>query len=439
MLKTRFKTTIAVASLLFCGTTASAQDRPLSELLLTLVLAEVRLAPPPSGSGFSSHEAHFQPGLQQLLTPFLFNQAISSQLSSFPLGSSSGGFSYNFDPAVGTFTRTSTSFGPSFAERAVTLGRRKVNIGMNYQHSSYSSFEGRDLEDGSIKFYLTHIPSGGAFFEGDLVEASLRLNLSSNTAVFFSNYGVTDRLDVGIAVPIVNVSMDATVDARVLRLATLETGPTSAIHVFPNGTAEDTFSDSGSATGIGDILLRTKYHFWQARGGGLALGVDVRLPTGDETNLLGTGAAQAAFLAIASSTYGKVSPHVNLGYTFARQSDNALFFNADEINYAGGIEFAPRPKLTLSADLIGRSLRDTGRLEMIQRDFPFRTQAGVTGVSSFQEFGFREGDLNLNLAAVGAKFNPTGNLLLSANLLFPLSNAGVRGTVTPVIGFDYSF
>ena len=43
------------------------------------------------------------------------------------------------------------------------------------------------------------------------------------------------------------------------------------------------------------------------------------------------------------------------------------------------------------------------------------------------------------LLALGAKFNATGNLLVSANLLFPLTDGGLRPKVTPVIGVDYSF
>jgi hypothetical protein len=63
------------------------------------------------------------------------NQAIMSQLTSLPLGSSSGGFTYAFNPEVGTFDRTSESFGPSLAERALTNGRGKLNFGVNFQSS----------------------------------------------------------------------------------------------------------------------------------------------------------------------------------------------------------------------------------------------------------------------------------------------------------------
>ena len=40
---------------------------------------------------------------------------------------------------------------------------------------------------------------------------------------------------------------------------------------------------------------------------------------------------------------------------------------------------------------------------------------------------------------IGAKFNPTGNLLISASVLFPLTSSGLKSSVTPVIGLDYAF
>ena len=226
---------IVVSVALFHPWTAAAQDPALSEVLIHLIQSEIRLSGPAPGSGFPSHAAHFLPGEDQQLAPFLFNQSIVSQLSTFPIGSSAGGFSYSFDPALGTFTRSTPSFGPSFAERAVTLGRRRASVGASYQHATFHSFEGKRLDTGDIKFYLTHLQETGAFFEGDIVQAALSMRLKTDTFSMFASYGVTDRLDVGVAIPIVHVSLDANVDATILRLATLDSGPTAAIHTFPNG------------------------------------------------------------------------------------------------------------------------------------------------------------------------------------------------------------
>src|SRR5689334_21362822 len=109
---------------------AVAQQTPLSQILVDLIQGDIRLAPPAPPN--PSHEAHFLPGPEQKIAPFLFNQAIISQLSTVPTGSSSGGFSYSYDSSLGTFTRTTNSFGPAFAERAVTIGRNRFNVGSNF-------------------------------------------------------------------------------------------------------------------------------------------------------------------------------------------------------------------------------------------------------------------------------------------------------------------
>ena len=40
------------------------------------------------------------------------------------------------------------------------------------------------------------------------------------------------------------------------------------------------------------------------------------------------------------------------------------------------------------------------------------------------------------LGTAGFKFNPAGTWLLSASLLFPLTDAGLRSRVTTVVGLD---
>jgi hypothetical protein len=405
-----------------------------------LIQNEIRLAGPAPGSVFPSHAAHFLPGEEQQLAPYLFNQAIVSQLSSFPLGTSAGGFSFTFDPSLGTYSRSTTSFGPSFAERAVTLGRGRWSVGANYQHASFRSFEGKRLDSGDIRFYLTHLPGGtNAFFEGDIVEAALSMDLVTDTFVMFANYGITNHLDIGLAVPIVSVSLDATVDARIVRLATLDTGQAAGIHTFSGGASSATFNSGGSASGIGDVLLRAKYHFYRGAGGGLAAAVDVRTPSGDEDNLLGTGATQTKILLVASGAAGRLSPHFNVGYTVSGASSSELLNVTDEFNYTIGSEYTLSPRVTIAADLLGRQLRNSGRLVEQAKTFAWRTQAGVTGTSTFNEFASQSGSVNLAFGSIGGKYNPVQNLLISLSVLFPLKDSGIRSRPVPVVGFDYSF
>ena len=57
--------------------------------------------------------------------------------------------------------------------------------------------------------------------------------------------------------------------------------------------------------------------------------LDLRLPTGDKDNLLGTGATQAQFMFVASGELGVLSPHMNFGYTFSSGETSAAAVSAD--------------------------------------------------------------------------------------------------------------
>jgi hypothetical protein len=224
--------TSAVLSLPLTATSARAQDLPLAQVLPDLVLREIVLQ---RGLAGPAHVAHSSPLFtNDLSNPvvgivFSFNTQMATQFSTFPLGSSTGGLTYVFDESIGTFRRGSASFGPLFAERALTIGRRKLSAGFNYQHTSYDTFEGQNLKDGPIKFYLRHqdcchfadatdptsftlTPLTGTDhlnppFKGDIIEAALSLQATTHTTAAFVNYGVTDRWDIGLAVPFVSVNL----------------------------------------------------------------------------------------------------------------------------------------------------------------------------------------------------------------------------------------
>ena len=110
----------------------------------------------------------------------------------------------------------------------------------------------------------------------------------------------------------------------------------------------------------------------------------------------------------------------------------------DELNYAAGLEFVASPgSRSLARSSVG-TLRDAGRLELTNKSVEFQ---GVTSVQTaqFAEFDPRPGNLSLVLGTAGFKFNPTGNWLVSASLLFPLTDAGLRSRVTTVVGLDHAF
>jgi hypothetical protein len=454
-----------------------AQPSPLAFILPELLGNTITLLPS-NLPDQPNHVAHFRPGSDQLVVPTQVNQALLTLLSTYPIGTPSGGFTYTVDPALGTLTRSSESFGPSFAERALTSGRGKVSVGFGYQHAAYDTFEGLDLRQpgaNGITFYIPHTdccsrgtaqdstPDGTRLtppFEGDLIQAQLALRLATDTSIVFANYGVSDRLDVGVAVPFVRVSLDAGVLATIQRLSTAQE-PT--VHEFEGPNPDQRlYRSSGTASGLGDILLRAKYAFTQRRALGVAAAVEARLPTGDETNLLGTGGVETRVFGIVSLNRGPFSPHVNVGYTVSSDGSIPGATLRDEISAAAGFDVAVNPRFTMSLDVLGRTLRDAGRMRLAEKTFEYSLAGAGTGGggggggggsgggrpttpavevlrTTRTELQFVAGDLQLYLGAAGVRFSPWRTILVTANVLFPLTDAGLRDRVTPVLGIDYVF
>lgn len=470
---------LAAVLLLACAAPRPAAAQDLAFLVPDLILLDIRTE---GGNPGSPHAGHFTLGnptsggsqagsradLASIAAVEAFGERMKGQFANFPLGSSTGGFTYTYDPVTRIYSRGSGSFGPAFAERATTIGQGKLSIGANYQHTSFDTFGSKSLSDGSIVFYLPHTdccplaqtsPSPSTpGFEGDIVRASLTLRATSDTMAVFANYGLTNRWDVGFAIPVTRVELDANVHATLIRLSSA--GAPSPVHTFEEGkdVTEKDFSRSGNASGLGDVVARTKYTLLQQGSQAIAAGVDLRLPTGDWRNLLGIGAPQAKLYLIASSARDRISPHVNFGYTISgkgsRQVDlvyQPLGIN-NEMNYSGGVELVPHARLTVLGDIIGRTLIDAGNLREENRTFQYRVGAGATAADPlltstinpltgqpYSQLALQSGNLNLLLGSIGAKANIASSLLLSGNVLFPLNSNGLRDTLAYTIGFEYAF
>ena len=261
----------------------------------------------------STHSAHFNGAFQSNFTQF--NIALASQLTSLPLPSPASGFTYRFDPGTGTFIRSTQSFGPILTDRAETIGRGRFAFGFNFQQFSFDQLEGVDLSRVPSVFTHDDFQLGGG--RADVVTTLSAIDASVGQWTGALTYGVTDRLDVSLAVPVVHTSLDVIAAATMRRLGT--TG-TPDVHFFrdpdaPEGIGSDrTFEAGGSASGLGDIIARVKGTVIRKGPHGLAVGLDARMPTGDERNLLGSGAAGVKPFVAYSGSFHRLSPHVNFGY-----------------------------------------------------------------------------------------------------------------------------
>ena len=339
---------------------------------------------------------------------------VGLEVSTAPIGSSAGGFTFTFDPATRAFTRAAPSFGPMFGERAITAGEGRASFGINYIRTSYDELDGIDIRDGSL---TTATLRAGAT---PLVTGRAALDITTDTFVFFTNVALNRWFDAGLAVPYVNLRVDGT-----------------------HEIADRLASGSASAAGLGDVALRAKVRLYEEDQGGVALGVDLRLPTGDHEAMLGAGVTRTLVSGIWSTTAGAFAPHASAGFEFWSNpfqvfdplQQASVDAGRHGVAYDAGVEWAGSERLTINAEFFGRTIRDGGRLEY--RDLPMNPNPfGITNasVASVAARG-----LNRMSFAGGIKWNFAGTALLSASVMVPVNDAGLRDRLTPVVGLDWGF
>ena len=385
--------------------------------------------------GEQPHSAHFNSDFQANFGQF--GTALVGQLVTVPLPSPASGFTYQFDATTGVFVRSTKSFGPILAERSETIGAGRVSMGFAFQRFTFDTIE--DLDLSRVPTVFSH---DNAFLLGgreDVVTTLTSIEASVNQITTFASFGVTEWLDVSMAIPVVDASLRVVSDATIHRLGT--TNPLT--HFFRQSDGEignrRLFTALGSASGLGDLTIRLKgtVHRWPAQG--LAAGLDLRLPTGDEMNLLGTGTAGVTPFAVWSAAYQKISPHVNVGYTWngssvlaGNPSSGEAADFPDSVAYALGTDISVNPRFTVAFDLLGRYLIDAERL--VHEEF-----RALDGRSTFPNIGFTVDSFNALAGSAGLKANLVERLLLDVNLLFALDRHGLRDKVTALVGVEYGF
>jgi hypothetical protein len=381
------------------------------------------------------HTAHFNNDFQSNFGKF--STAMVSQFVAVPLPSPASGFTYQFDPSTGVFQRSTQSFGPILSERAETVGARRVSFGFAAQRFTFDTVEGLDL--GSVPAVFTHDNAQLRGGREDVVTTDNAITTTVGQYTTFVTIGVTDRFDVSLAVPLVSTYIKVVSHASIHRLGT--TNPATHFYRQADGTrgTERFFTAIGDARGLGDITVRAKGSIVTGHRLNAAIGADVRLPTGDELNLLGTGTAAVAPFLVLSTSLQRVAPHLNASYQWNGSSvlagNPATGVSADfpdQALYSIGADVSANDRLTLAFDVLGRYLVDVERLR--PEDFH-----ALDGVSVFRNISFSKASFNNLSGAVGFKINVLNRLLLDGNLIFALDHRGVRDKVTPLLGFEYSF
>ena len=214
------------------------------------------LAPSRDNNGqllIPNHTGHFNSGFQQSFSPL--NTAIATQLTLLPIPSPASGFIYHEDPTTGLVSRSTQSFGPILSERAETIGKMKFSFGVAYQHFKFTSLDGQKLS--GLPAVFTHDADANNVRATDVITSNNSVDLTVHQTVLLMTGGITNGLDLSLAIPIVSTSMSARSNAFIQRLGTSGTPFT---HTFVEGVdaPQKTFINSGSASGLGDIIVRVK-------------------------------------------------------------------------------------------------------------------------------------------------------------------------------------
>jgi hypothetical protein len=392
--------------------------------------------------GTGVHENHFITSASTqngILISFISN-AISGNVAGIPVSATSGGSTFRFEG--GAPVRTSVSPGPVFAERAQTLGRSRVFVGVNVNRLHFETLRGVSLNDLRLNFIHQNVdspacdsiegrdcaPFGVPRLENDVIALRLALDIDMTVTSFFLSFGLLDRVDIGVALPIVSTSLVGTSDAQIISFA-----ESTAAHFFGGTPSNPQLSTSrlvsGSATGVGDIAVRVKVNVTQSERTRFALLADARFPTGSAEDLLGSGHVAARGLGILSARFGPFSPHANIGF---------LLRSTDSLNNAVlatvGFDHVMAPWTTLAVDLVSELQAGESKLQLpgpVTYDVPFRRTVEPTNIPNR-----RDDQIN---ASFGFKFLTGSGITLVTNTLWPLNRGGLRPGVLWTVGLEYNF
>jgi hypothetical protein len=388
------------------------------------------------------HGTHFVPAAvasNGTVISFLTN-SIGSNVANVPVSATSGGTTFSFQGGVPV--RTSTSAGPIFGERAQTLGRGRVLAALTRTGVRFKTLRGVDLDN--LRFTFTHANSdfagcdsiahgdcsllGVPALENETIDLNLSLDVHLTVTALLLTYGLTDRIDVGVALPVVSTSLKGTSDAQINPF-----GPPPAVHFF-GGTPDNPIltasrSVDGSASGVGDVDGRIKVNLRRGDPLSVAVLADVRFPTGSEMDLLGSGAFAARGLAIMSAQFGNFSPHANVGYLYRGGE-----FETDAVLATVGFDHLLAPWATLAADVVSQLQVGDSPLQVpppVVIQSPYTRTIVPTAIPDSRD--------DIVDGSLGVKLTTAPGLIVVGNGEWSLNRGGLRPEVIWTVGLEYNF
>jgi hypothetical protein len=376
----------------------------------------------------NGHGDHFIPDIAAnngAIIAFL-TDAIAASAANLPLASTTSGVTFRF--VGGLPVRTSTSLGPIFGERAPTLGKGRFVVGANMSGLNFTSLRGVPLNQVVLNFSHDNVGDpvmGLPLRENDVLQVRLDLSVNLLVTTLFTTYGLTDKIDIGLAVPIVHTGLTGRSTGQFFPFGV----PTS--HFFAGDSAHPVLAASaatfGFSTGVGDIALRTKWSILEGERAGVSVMADARLPTGSEEDLTGAGHLSLRGQLLASARFGDFSPHLNFGYA-ARGGRNDAFLATL------GFDQPLSDWATMAVDAISEFQVGSSSLNIPQGvtiEFPVERHITPTNIPNIKDHRV--------YGSFGAKFRTPGGPIVVVNALMPLRRGGLESRFVWTLGIDGNF
>jgi hypothetical protein len=403
----------------------------------------------------TGHEVHFQASSISDFRPI--NAEIGLQLSQVPLAAPVSGLAI-----VNGIPQEAISLGPVLTDRAETIGRHSVFLGFNYEYFDFDRSDNINLRnfgavfthevelcDPTISTDCITNSSGQSvhLYTQDVIATQNHLDLMVNQYSIVGTFGLTSKWDISLAVPILQVRMNMVSNATIY---SFEPPPVNHKYTSSSGISGETyvspsnaiFYSHQSAQGVGDIRLRNKFVAWQSddEKSSIATGLDLRLPTGNEYNFLGSGTWGVKPFLIYSRS-GRLAPHAGIAFESNGQTVLAGDVTAPTptkehlpyvLSYNGGIDtgFSRLRWLGLSADWIGNSLISAPRIKA--------TKTTDYGGNTHPDMLPSVATINEEAVSLGAKIRAR-RLLVVGNALIRVNDAGLHYKPSPLVGVSYTF
>lgn len=328
-------------------------------------------------------------------------QQLSSNVGDFPAVSTAPGLTFSYDSSTQLFERSSTSLGPVFVERARTIGKGKFEFGASYLFIDFTELNGKNVDGFSLG------PRVGGSGGSIVIE---KFGLHQHIIPLFATYGITDRWDVNLLVPIVDSAFNARVSVGF-------------------GGNRFSFATENNGIGIGDVYLRTKYRLLGFSQFNLAVGSIMRFPTGDEDKLRGKGDYIIEPFLAASQEYDRFHFHLSSGLEV-----NIDDSDRSRVRYSGGVAVdILKQQLALTLDLLGSSNLKTDRV--VGSVPSFGGPPGVPSLPSRFVSPLNTNIIDLGLGLKGSIGPVTGFF----TAFVPITDDGLRADWIPAFGIQMGF